>query len=271
MVKKTEGQVLGHMAGGNALTQADRNKLVAKIAKDQKKSRARDITSAIEAEYAAQFGALTVPEQGIVRRAVQDYTLSSDAINTSCRNGAPNAAALNIDAAFNIYTHRAFTNTQRVVYRLMTYKPPVGVAGGAVVCPYGPPAVVGGARIVAGDLIRDLGFFSTSEHRQFLINGILNPPPGSIYVKFVIVGQGGMNVSGGGYTNANEQQLLEQLHPKTHYFRTAEAGQAEILFPRETILRIESVSAHGADYHVSATIPQPQPGPAGVKNSFTGV
>jgi hypothetical protein len=263
MVKKTEGKVLGHLANG-PLTVADCDKLVDKIGKDQSKSRARDITTNVENEYAAQFGALTVPEQGIVRRAVQDYTMSSDAINTSCRNGAPNAAALNIDAAFQIYVNRGFTNTQRVVYRLMTYKPPA-------VCAYGPPANPGGPRIVAGDLIRDMGFFSTSEHRQFLINGIQNPPPGSVYVKFVIIGQGGMNVSGGGYTTQNEQQLLEQLHPKTHHFRTAEAGQAEILFPRGTILRIESVAAHGGHYHVSATIPNPQPGGGVIKNSFTGL
>ena len=61
MVKKTEGQVLGHLAGGHGLTAADRDKLMGKIAKEQKKSRARDITSAIEAECAAQFGALTAP------------------------------------------------------------------------------------------------------------------------------------------------------------------------------------------------------------------
>jgi hypothetical protein len=262
VVKKTEGRVLGRLAGGGPLSAADRASLVSKVGKDQTRTRARDITAGVETQFQQQLAAMTVPEQAIVNRAVSDYTNASDAINTSCRNGAPNVAALNIDAAFQIYQHYGFTTQQRVVYRLMTYKPPN-------VCPYGAAAA---PQIVAGDLIRDDAFFSTSEHRQFLINGILNPPPGTRYVKFVIIGQGGINISGGAYTNQAEQSLLEMNHPKTHKFRTAQAGQAEILFPRGTALHIESIGTVGNDVHVSATIPNPQPGPGiVVKNSFSGV
>jgi hypothetical protein len=261
-MKNTEGSVLGHLAQGNALTAADRNKLVTKIGKGQSKQRARDITDAVEGQYATQFAAMTPNEQAVVQKAVRDYTLDSTAINDSCRAGNPNANALNIDHAFQIYAGHGFTTQQRVVYRLMTYKPPA-------VSPYGG----NGARtIVAGDLIRDLGFFSSSEHRQFLINGIKNPPVGSRYIKFVIIGQGGINISGGGqYTNTNEQAFLKQMHPKSYRFKTAEAGQAEILFPRGTVLRIESVAVNPDHTHVSASIMHPQPvGGGGVKDSFLG-
>jgi hypothetical protein len=261
VVKKTETRVLGGLAGG-PLSAADRASLVSKLGKDQTRNRARKIAGGIETQFQQQLAAMTGPEQIVVNRAVSDYTNASDAINASCRNGAPNAAALNLDAAFQIYQHYGFTTQQRVVYRLMTYKPPNA-------CPYGAP---GAPHIVAGDLIRDDAFFSTSEHRQFLINGILNPPPGTRYVKFVIIGQGGINISGGAYTNQAEQSLLEMDHPKTYMFRTAQAGQAEILFPRGRALRVESVGLVGNDIHVSATIPNPQPGAgAAVKNSFTGV
>jgi hypothetical protein len=262
-VKRTETRILGKLATGGAgaaLTASQRTDLLAKVAKGQKKSRARDIADDVEDEFQQQLAAMTVAEQVIVKRGVADYTQASDAINTSCRNGAPNAAALNLDAMFQIHSNHGFTARQRVVYRLMSYKPPTP-------CPYGAAAI---PQIVAGDLIRDEGFFSSSEHRQFLVNGIKNPPPGTIYVKFVIVGQGGANISGGAYTNAAEQQFLEMNYPKTHVFRTAHAGQAEILFPRRTVLRIATVAAAGRHWHVMATIPVPQPAVAGIKNGFTG-
>ena len=261
-MKNTETSVLGNLVRGNALTAADRNRLVLKIGKGQSKQRARDITDNIEGQYANQFAAMTQAEQQVVQKAVSDYTLDSAAINASCRAGNPNANALNIDHAFQIYVGHGFTTQQRVVYRLMTYKPPAISPYGAAVAP----------NIVAGDLIRDLGFFSSSEHRQFLINGIKNPPVGSRYIKFVIIGQGGINISGGGaYTNANEQAYLKQIHPKSHAFKTAEAGQAEILFPRNTVIRIESVTVNVDHTHVSASIVHPQPGAGGlVKDSFAG-
>lgn len=262
MVKSTEQAVLRHLAGGNQLTTAQRRSLVAKISKDQKKSRARSITDIIEQQYDAQFAQMSDAEKNVVRKAIKDYTLDSAAINDSCRAGNPNGAALNIDHAFQIYAGYGFTTEQRVVYRLMTYKPPA-------VSPYGAAA---NPNIVAGDLIRDLGFFSSSEHRQFLINGIKNPPVGSRYIKFVIIGQGGINISGGGqYTNANEQAFLKQMHPKSYKFKTAEAGQAEILFQRETVLRILSVDVGAEHTHVSAEVVHPQPVTlVGVKDSFLG-
>src|SRR5579859_446436 len=260
MVKKTETKILAKLANA-PLAAADRDKLVAKIGKGQSKSRARSITDLAEQQYANQYGAMSVMEKAVVLKAVRDYTLDSAAINDSCRNNNPNANALNIDHAFQIYAAHGFTTQERVVYRLMTYKPPA-------VSPYGGAAA---PNIVAGDLIRDLGFFSSSEHRQFLINGIKNPPAGSRYIKFVIIGQGGINISGGGqYTNANEQAFLEQIHPKSYMFKTAEAGQAEILFPRGTILRIQSVVVNPDHTHVSATVLKPQVAGGVVKDSFLG-
>ena len=260
MPKNTENRILANSVGG-AINVTQQNQLLAKIGKGQKKGRARDIAAGTEGEFAHQLTLMTVGEQGIFRRGVADYTNASDAINGSCRNGAPNAAALNLDQMFQICTNHGLTNTVRIVYRLMSYKPPA-------LCPYGAPA--GGNRIIAGDLIKDDAFFSTSEHRQFLINGIKNPPVGTIYVKFVITGRGGVNVSGGTYTNTAMQQLLEYDNPKTHMFRTADAGQAEILFPRGTILRVDRVVAAAPHWHVVASIPNPQPGAVPTKNSFTG-
>lgn len=260
-MKSTENKILKGIAGGPLiLTPAQQAALLTKVGKEQSKARARDIAGATENQFQTQLAAMTAGEQAIVKRGVSDYTQASDAINGSCRAGTPNAAALNLDAMFQIFHQHGFDNQPRIVYRLLSYKPPTP-------CPYG---ALNGPRIVAGDLIRDEGFFSSSEHRQFLVNGIKNPPPGTVYVKFVIIGRGGVNISGGAYTNAAEQQFLEMEHPKTYMFRTAHAGQAEILFPRRTVLRVESISASGGHWHVAASIPNPQPNGA-IKNGFTGV
>jgi insecticidal toxin complex protein TccC len=266
VVRKTETNILKALAKGDddtaTLTADQRRKLLAKMSKDQSKSRGRSIDALTENEFETMMLALTDGDEKLVRRSVKDYTMHSTAINNSCREGELSGAAKQVDAMFQIFVKHGFTNTPRIVYRLLTYKP------NSIACPYGATA---GDRIAVGDLISDSAFMSTSEHRQFLVNGIKDPKPGTVFVKFIIHGRGGVNISGAAhYTNAMQKQVMQQLNPKTHMFRTADAGQAEILYPRNVIMRVDSIVKAGRNWHVAATIPNPIPNSIGVKNGYTG-
>lgn len=261
MPLKTETRILRQLALGNPLTDAQKNQLLAKIDKGQKKSRARDITASTEFRYAAQIASMTPQQQAVVQRAITDYSNDSTAINNSCRSGAPNPAALNIDQMFQAYALHNFENYNRITYRLMTYSATAHI-------PYGATT---GNQIAVGDHITDAAFVSSSENRQLLVNGVENPAAGTRYVKFAISGPGGVNISGGSqYTNANEQALCKQLYPKTWKARTAHAGQAEVLYNRAKVFQVEKISQEGNDVHVVLSIPTPQP-VGGTKNSYTGV
>ena len=258
-MRDTERGILTSLAAGNPLTPQQIDSLMTKIGKDQRKSRARTITNSTEVRYAAQIALMTPAEQQIVQRAINDYSNSSSAINQSCRNGALNAAALNIDQMFVAFTRIGYNNVRRVTYRLMTYTPGNHVPYGSATAP----------TISVGDRITDAAFVSASENRQLLVNGVENPVPGSRYVKMSIVGHGGVNISGGSaYSNANEQALLKQLYPKTWRLRTAHAGQAEILYNRATIFRVEKITPSGNDVHVVLSVPGGGAGP--LKNGYTG-
>lgn len=264
-MRNTERAILASLAAGSPLSQQQIDSLMTKIGKGQKKSRARSITDSTELRYAAQVALMTEPEQEVVQRAINDYSNSSAAINQSCRDGDPNANALNIDAMFVAFARIGYANVRRVTYRLMTFAADDHL-------PYGSPTA---PTISVGDRITDPAFVSASENRQLLVHGVTNPAAGSRYVKMSIVGHGGVNISGGStYTNANEQALVDQLYPRkwkkpsTWRKPTAHAGQAEILYPRDTIFRVEKINQSGNDVHVVLSVPG---GDAGVlKNSFTG-
>ena len=259
-MRNTERGILISLAAGNPLTPQQMDSLMTKIGKDQRKSRARAITNSTEVRYAAQIALMTAAEQQIVQRAIKDYTTDSTAINQSCRNGTPNGAALNIDQMFLAFARIGYSNVRRITYRLMTYTP-----GNHV--PYGSAAA---PTISVGDRITDAAFVSASENRQLFVRGVENPVPGSRYVKMSIVGHGGVNVSGGSnYNNDNEQALLKQLYPKTWRLRKASAGQAEILYNRATIFRVEKINQSGNDVHVVLSVPGGGAGP--LKNGYTGI
>jgi hypothetical protein len=262
MPRSTERRILRSIAAGNLVTPNEIDQLFAKIDGPQKKSRARTITNNTEIRYAAQIALMTLVQQQAVQTAINDYANSSTAINNSCRNSAPNAAALHVDQMFQAFTAIGFDYVSRITYRLMTYGPGINI-------PYGAPAV---PQIVVGDHISDLSFVSSSENRQLLVNGVIDPVAGSRYVKMAIHGSGGVNISGGSqYNNANELLFLKQMYPKTWKVRTAEAGQAEVLYNRGTIFRVDKVNAVDNDIHVVLSIPRGVPGGVVTKNSFSGV
>ncbi|XAM00834.1 hypothetical protein OT109_05490 [Phycisphaeraceae bacterium D3-23] len=262
--RKTEERVLQKLAAGQPLTTKELDDLTKKIGKGQSRKKAREITKSTEARYAAQIASMPAGDQQTVARAISDYTNSSTVINTNCRAGVVDHMITNIDNAFAAFSRINADRTRRITYRLTTYKPGDHM-------PYGAPVAGPGPRITVGDYIRDDAYVSASENRQLLVSGVNNPAAGTRYVKFSIVGIGGINISGGSaYNNQQGVALLKYYYPKTWRVRTAQAGQAEILYARGTIFRVQKITPVGRDVKVVVNIPDPQPGGMNTKNSFTG-
>jgi insecticidal toxin complex protein TccC len=279
MGKQTETQVLNRIAQGNNPTQAQYDKLLNKVGKGQSKRRARENTAVTENEFLnLVWPTLTPIQQTAVLQAITDYTQDSTAINNWLR-GLPgaqdkSASVARIDQMFTYYANHNLNTQQRVVYRLGSWK------NGAHV-PYGYNGGAAGLHSInVGDVIRDPAYVSSSENRRLLVNGVQNPPPNTRYVKFVTIGQGGINISEKSqYNNANEQALHnlgaggqnDNLLKQTKRAMTGpEAGQAEILFPRGFYFRVEAISTVGNDKHVRLSVPWPQVPVANAKNAFTG-
>src|SRR5205085_3651696 len=100
-----------------------------------------------------------------------------------------------------------------------------------------------------------------SENRQILVEGVRNKEPGSRYGKFTIIGGGGANISGGSlYTNKNEKDMLKLHGPQStkDRFSGAAAGQAEVLYRRNSVFRVDSIDFDGDDVHVVLTAVKPE-------------
>jgi hypothetical protein len=290
MPRATEAQILASLAAGNVVPPAMLDNLLKKVSKDQNKEKGRAATAQTEQDFIGIYNGLTAPEQQTLRTGIVNYTADSANINSYLRTNAPMAAAAaagTVDAVFAIYIHHGFDQVHRIAYRLQTYGPGVAVPY-ATAAPAGAPPLP--PHIIATNLIRDAAFWSASENRQLLVSGVPGAAAGTRYVKFVIVGTGGINIAahyvpGGGwgptpsYSNANEAALdaakrqgeSDVAWKMRLKFKSRPAGQAEILFNRGLIYRVEAVEAKGNDFHVRLTVPNPQPGMAGVKNSYTGV
>lgn len=292
MSRDTEQQILAAVNAGNAVPGPLLNKLLIKIGKDQSKKKARAATAVTEADFIVIYNNMGAADQAIVRTGVVNYVSSSATINGYLRTGLPAtaaAAAATVDAMFNVYVAGGHDQNERISYRLQRYTvgqyipyminapAPVGGVGGAV-----PP------HIIPGDLIRDDAFWSTSENRQFIAR-VPNVAVGDRFVKFAIIGRGGINIAahytaGGGwgpapsYSNANEATLDSGQRQGEHYLawqmrlkvKSRPAGQAEILYNRGTIFQVDRVQIVGNDFHVQLSVPNPQPPVAGTKNAFTG-
>jgi insecticidal toxin complex protein TccC len=282
MPRATEVRYLNALNQGNITPQAEAD-LAAKLGKGQKKSRARDITDITEEEYfqiIAMIQSVSPLVAAEVKSAITDYTQDSTEINKYLR-GLPgaqdkSATVTKVENMFAMYQALGFTGDTRITYRLATYKT-------GQVIPYGAAAPGGGgpatyAPINVGDTVTDAAYVSASENRQLLISGIKNPPPGTRYVKFVIVGAGGINISGGSlYSNANELAFHNMAPQGETYFQklkrklsTPAAGQAEILYPKGLAYQVDLIQPEGNDVHVKLSIPQPQPG-GPHKNMFSGL
>jgi hypothetical protein len=281
MPRATEIRFLNALRSGQLTPQLESD-LLNKVGKGQSKSRARDITDITEQEYdqiIAMIQSISPLMAAAIKRAITDYTQDSTEINKYLRNlpgrQDKSGTVTEIDNMFGMYGALGFDADTRITYRLASYK------AGQVI-PYGAAAPTGGgaayAPIQVGDTVIDLAYVSASENRQILVSGIKNPPPGTRYVKFVIVGSGGINISGGSlYTNANELAFHNMAAPNESWFdklrrrlTSANAGQAEILYPRGYVYGVDQIQPDGNDVHVKLSIPHPQPGGAH-KNMFSGL
>lgn len=266
--RKTERMVLDSIKKNGTASPELLQQLGAKIGKGQTRSRGREVTAETEDEYSEIVANLSDDERKVLARAVKNYTLDSSQVNSAARGQTTDEAmkkngdklVSEIDQMFDMLDQKGMTDRTRVTYRLTSYKPGQDV-------PYGN-------KIKVGDSIQDKAFVSSSENRQLLTQGILNAPKGTRYVKFTIIGGGGANVSGGGqYTNENEAKFHDMNKKKTLSDKMSgpQAGQAEILFRRNTVFRIESIVDSGTDVHVVVRKVEPGDVTGGqVKDSFSG-
>ena len=261
--RRTERKVLDALDRGERVSPQHLAELGRKLGKGQSTTRGREVTAATEAEYAEIASKLTPEERGLLKRAATDYTQDSSRINTLARGGQGQSEELKasirhnielIDEAFSALDRKGLTDKRRIVYRGATYR-----QGQAI--PYG-------TAISVGDIVGEKGYVSTSENRQLLQEGAVERKPGTRFVRFTIIGTGGANISGGShYTNENAKAMA-----KLHGLRGPHAvGQAEILFRRGSLFRIESITPAGQDVQVVATRVDPDE-VAGkpLKDAFTG-
>lgn len=261
--RRTERKVLDALDRGERVSPQHLAELGRKLGKGQSSARGREVTAQTEAEYAEIASKLTPEERGLLKRAATDYTQDSSRINTLARGGQGQSEELKasirhnielIDEAFSALDRKGLTDKRRIVYRGATYR-------------QGQPIPYGTA-ISVGDIVGEKGYVSTSENRQLLQEGAVERKPGTRFVRFTIIGTGGANISGGShYTNENAKAMA-----KLHGLRGPHAvGQAEILFRRGSLFRIESITPAGQDVQVVATRVDPDE-VAGkpLKDAFTG-
>lgn len=281
MARRTEGRYLQYMQANPGGIQigpgTDLDKLMGKLGKPQSKAGARAVTDVTEGEFAQFLGLLGEAARAAVVDAIRPYTVDSSRINAHCRGQAgaqdESAAVAQLDRMFGLARGVGADKVNRIVYRLSTYRAHQHVPYGAA--PNGPFGA-----IAVGDLVTDPAFLSASENRRLLSKPIQNPAPGDRSVRFVICGAGGVNVAGASlYTNASEAGLVEMsrrgarsvVQKLKRHFEEADAGQAEVLFPRGTVFRVEEIRPAADGAHVRLSVPSPQPDPATAKSMFDGL
>lgn len=266
--RKTEAKALSALKNDGKVKPELLDQLAGKMAKGQTKQRGRDVTDTTEAEYAEILSKLSPDEVKQLKAAVTDYTQSSTAVNNYAR-GVQDAdneqrKMQNIDQMFTLFDEKGVSDKSRVTYRLTTYRKGQEI-------PYG-------SKINVGDFIMDKAFVSASENRQLLVQGVTNATPGTRYVKFTILGGGGANISGGSlYNNANELQFHNMATPNDSFktkmkrkYGTANAGQAEILYRRNSVFKVESIKFSGKSIYVVVVASTPEEAEGNLKNSFSG-
>lgn len=259
--RATERKILDAIARGEKVPPELLTRLAQKIGKGQTTSRGREVTASTEAEYFEIASKLSPEERAKLKSAASDYTQTSTQINKLARGMKTESDPAtiqhqldNIDSVFSMLDQKGLTEKRRIVYRVATYQEGQKI-------PYGDTVQV-------GDIVGDKAYVSTSENRQLLQEGGVTRKAGTRLVKFTIVGTGGANISGGGqYTNENTKAMKKMYGLKGPH----SVGQAEILFRRGSLFRIDSITAVGEDVHVVATrVDASELGSKGAKNAFNG-
>ena len=275
--KETEREILANTAPGAALGAEDRQDLVDKTRKGQSLAQARKIAAQVEAESERLVASIADPaEQASVRQAIKNYVSSSTAIQNSARDDdVPSAMVTELaDALDAIRAQMAQNEKRKIVYRSISYDAIDEI-------PYGQ-ASSAGEQVRVGDTVFDYGFLSTSEHRQFILGKTQTKQrPGM--VRFVINSHTGVPIALHfpviSYTNPNEQALYDNAEQKKGALTQAwnkafgagpGAGQAEILFGRETEFEVTQIDADDAGASVVLEERTTLADPANRKNMKTG-
>jgi len=260
--KNTEKKALNSTGNNDNLTDKKRNSLIDKLKdKDQSSKAARKIAAEIEIESEGLVNQIANPlDQQRVRKAIKDYVTSSTAIQTEARNNPAvlSQAVTDLDFALNtIRAQMAGGEKRRITYRSITYD------AGVATIPYG--LNVGGNIINVNDFVGDLAFQSTSEHRQFVLGKTqTNAPPA--LVKQAIYSFSGVPIALDfplvAYSNANEKILYDNannmktgLEKAWHKaFSNPGAGQAEILFGRDTVFEVTKIDRQDNQDYVAVML-----------------
>lgn len=161
----------------------------------------------------------------------------------------------------------------RVTYRVMTY------VDNSTPSPWHSPQE--GNNINVGDIVSDNAYLSTSAHRGFLNFVHKKETSETRYVKMAFLTHAGVNVSAASkYNNASEEQVFKMDLDDSRKGLTEklklrvsgpQAGQAEILLPRETPFEVISMKHQGRDTYVLLQDIKSSAGAhRNVRNTYTG-
>ncbi|MDE9429183.1 hypothetical protein KKI95_04820 [Xenorhabdus bovienii] len=186
---------------------------------------------------------LTLYSIGKDRKFLEDYTRDSQCINRDARQGETGTTVQKgIDRA--LLTLQSGNDEKKVVYRIMTY------ADNAAFSPWHSQK---GNRMNAGDIVSSSTYLSTSAHRGFLDFKHKEDKGKTRYVKMALLSNKGVNIADISlYNNTNEKILFDQKRSKTltERLKGPPAGQAEILFPKETRFKIHAIKQEGRNVYV---------------------
>jgi hypothetical protein len=275
--KSTEREVLANTAPDASLGAEDRQELVDKTRKGQSLAQARKIAAQVETESERLVASIADPaEQAAVRQAIKNYVSSSTAIQDSARqDDVPTQNVIDLANALDAIRAQMTENEKRkIVYRSISYDALDEI-------PYGK-ASASGEQIQVGDTVFDYGFLSTSEHRQFILGKTqTKKKPG--LVRFVINSRTGVPIALHfdliAYSNPNEKAFHEQQEAKKNVLAQVwnkafgagpGAGQAEILFARETEFTVTQIDADEGGASVVLEERTTPADPANRKNMKTG-
>jgi hypothetical protein len=275
--KSTEREVLANTAPDASLGAEDRQELVDKTRKGQSLAQARKIAAQVETESERLVASIADPaEQAAVRQAIKNYVSSSTAIQDSARqDDVPTQNVIDLANALDAIRAQMTENEKRkIVYRSISYDALDEI-------PYGK-ASASGEQIQVGDTVFDYGFLSTSEHRQFILGKTqTKKKPG--LVRFVINSRTGVPIALHfdliAYSNPNEKAFYEQQEAKKNVLAQVwnkafgagpGAGQAEILFARETEFTVTQIDADEGGASVVLEERTTPADPANRKNMKTG-
>lgn len=245
-LRNTEIRILNEIKNGE-LTDANSNDLILKMtSKDQTNERGIKIADATERESMLIYDSFDTNTKSKIKQSIQNYTSDSSVINNEARTNPnnPNAIVTILDETLSSFKNK-ITENNRIVYRLIDYTNLSEI-------PYGK-ATSDGTIINVGDYVGDLGFLSTSEHRQFILGKeSANPPKAPLMI--AIHGRTGvpiaMHLGITSYSNANQKDLYDMEQSKKGIiYQTIDKifgpgptpGQAEVLFPRNSVFKVKSI------------------------------